>query len=167
MTALADAIDRLNRTVAGLARWLVVAMAAVQFLNVILRHVFAVAFIPLGEAVWYLHGLFFALGAGYVLACDEHVRIDILHTRLSMRARAAIDVLGSLVLLIPVCAAILWYSFGFVAVSWRVREGSSEFGGLPFLYLLKTGIWAFALLLGLQAVAVAIRAGARWRAPPP
>ncbi len=167
MIALADAIDRLNRAVAALVRWLVVAMAVIQFANVVLRHVFSLAFIAMNEAVWYLHGLFFGLGAGYVLACDAHVRIDILYGRLPAHLRARIDFAGALFLLIPVCIAIVWFSRDFVATSWRIGEGSAEFGGLPLLYLLKTAVWGFAVLLGLQALAAAIRAAARMRSPAP
>jgi TRAP-type mannitol/chloroaromatic compound transport system permease small subunit len=46
----------------------------------------------------------------------------------------------------------------YVARSWAIFEGSRETSGLPFVYLLKTLIPLFALLLGLQGVAQAIRA---------
>lgn len=165
MIELANRIDALNRAIARGARWLVVAMALIQFANVVLRHVFSIAFIPMNEAVWYLHGLFFTLGAGYALLCDAHVRIDIVYGNLGSHARALVDFAGAIFLLLPVCIAIIWLSFGYVASAWRIGEGSAEFGGLPFLYLLKSAIWAFALLLGLQGLATIIRTFGRLRTP--
>ncbi|MHA1188934.1 MAG: TRAP transporter small permease subunit [Alphaproteobacteria bacterium] len=161
MNRFANHIDTLNRTIASAARWLVVAMALVQFANAVLRHVFSISFIQMSEAVWYLHGLFFTLGAGYALLCDDHVRIDIIYGRLALRTRAIINLAGTFCLLLPVCAAVIWFSADYVAGAWRIREGSAEFGGLPFLYVLKTGIWAFAFLLGLQGLALAIRSAAQ------
>jgi TRAP-type mannitol/chloroaromatic compound transport system permease small subunit len=65
---------------------------------------------------------------------------------------------GTLVAVLPFCALVLWFSWGFVGASWKMREGPMFVGGLPFVYLLKTTIPLFAGLLLLQGIAIAIKA---------
>lgn len=152
---LIDAFNyRLGRTV----MWLAALMALVQFLVVIMRYVFAIGSIPLQESIWYMHGMLFMLGAGFALMVDGHVRVDIWYREAPPRAKALIDLLGTLLFLLPVTTAIIWLSWGYVLNSWRVLEGSTEVSGLPFIFLLKTTIWIFAGLLALQGIALLLRA---------
>ncbi len=77
-----------------------------------------------------------------------------------------VDLLGGCFLLLPVCVAMIWLSFGYVGSSWRIFEKSTEVSGLPLIFALKTFIWVFAVLVGLQGIAMigraflAIRGGA-------
>lgn len=158
-----DGIDRLNRAVAAVVMWLAVAMVLVQFANVVLRYVFAVGFIGLQQSVVYMHALLFMLGAGYALAVDAHVRIDIFYRGASPRRKALVDLAGAVLFLLPVAVATFWLSLGYVASSWRILEGSTERSGLPFVFALKTAIWLFAGLLGLQGLALALRAASALR----
>lgn len=151
-------IDGLNYRLGRVVMWLAALMALVQFAVVIMRYVFAVGFIPLQESIWYMHGMLFMLGAGFALMVDGHVRVDVWYREAGPRRRALIDLLGTLVFLLPVAIAIIWLSWGYVINSWRVLEGSTEVSGLPFIFLLKTTIWLFAGLLALQGVALALRA---------
>jgi TRAP-type mannitol/chloroaromatic compound transport system permease small subunit len=98
------------------------------------------------------------LGLGYALKYRAHVRIDVFSSRWSARTVARIEVLGILVLLLPLCAAIAWLSFDYVATSWRVSERSASSGGLAGLYLAKTLLPVGALLLALQGLAEGLRA---------
>lgn len=152
------AIDGINRGVGRSVAWLALAMALIQFVVVILRYVFAIGFIPVQELIWYLHGILFMVGAGFTLMYDGHVRVDVFYRGASPRFRALVDLGGSLLLLIPICILTFWLSRGYVTNSWRILEGSTEVSGLPFIYVLKTMIWVFAVLLGLQGVALAARA---------
>lgn len=152
-------IDRINIVVGRTVMWLAIIMALVQFTVVIMRYVFSIGSIPMQEAIWYMHGILFMLGAGYALLYDGHVRVDIFYREASSRSRAWTDFLGGLIFLIPLCVVTFTYSLSYVSNSWAVREGSTEISGLPFIYLLKTSIWLFAILLGLQALAMVMRAG--------
>ena len=133
-------------------------MVLVQFIVVILRYVFAIGFIAIVESVWYAHGLLFMLGAGYTLLKDGHVRVDVLYRDMEPRKKAWVDLVGALVFVLPIAVLTLWFSYGYVVNSWRVFEVSSEAGGLPFVYLYKTVIWIFAVLIGLQGIAMMLRA---------
>jgi TRAP-type mannitol/chloroaromatic compound transport system permease small subunit len=112
----------------------------------------------LQESLLYLNALLFVLGSAYTLKHDGHVRVDIFYSRMSSRNKALIDLAGTLLLLLPVCGFILWSSWDYVALSWRVREGSAETSGLPFIYLLKTLILVLAALLSWQGVAEILKA---------
>jgi len=156
--AIIAAIDGLNYHVGRAVMWLAVGTALVQFATVILRYVFAIGFIPMQESIWYMHAILFMTGAGFTLLQDGHVRVDILYRDAKPRTKAIIDLLGSLFLLLPVCIAAFWLSFSYVTNSWRILERSTEVSGLPLIFALKTFIWVFAILVGLQGIALALRA---------
>ena len=147
---LADKIDRLNDLIGRTVAWLTLGMVVVTFLVVLLRYVFSIGWISMQESVTYMHALVFMLGAAYALLKGAHVRVDIFYQRASLNTRAWIDLLGSVLLLIPFCLFVIWASWGYVENSWRLLEGSREAGGLPAVFMLKTCIPAMAVLMLLQ-----------------
>lgn len=154
---LARRCDAVNATVGGWVAWFAVAMVLVQFTVVMLRYVFGVGFIMLQESMNYLHGFMFLLGAGYTLLVNGHVRVDIFYREASARTKAWVDLLGTLLLLLPMCVLVIWASWGPVLQSWRTLEGSAETSGIPAVFLLRTAIPAFAALMIVQGVSVAAR----------
>jgi len=150
-------LSTVNVWIGRCVSWLVLALVLTQFAVVVLRYVFDTGSIGLQESVWYMHGLIFMLGAGYTYASNDHVRLDIFYRRFSERGRAWVNLFGCVFLLLPFCAALVWYSLGYVASAWAVREGSPEVSGLPWLWLLKTSLLIFAALLVLQAFIVIAR----------
>jgi TRAP-type mannitol/chloroaromatic compound transport system permease small subunit len=161
LLALARACDTVNDLIGRGARWLTVAMVLVQFAVVVLRYVYGTSYVWSQELVIYLHAGVFMLGAGYTLMRDGHVRVDVVYSEAPPRVKAAIDLAGTLLLLIPSCLVLLIFTWNFVARSWAILEGAMAIGGIPAVFLLKTLIPVFAGLLLLQGVALAIRAYAR------
>ncbi len=159
MRAFATWIDRLNEGIGRAVAWLALVMALTQFAVVVARYVFNLGNTAVQESIWYMHGILFMVGAGYTLLHNGHVRVDILYREASDRRRAMVDLFGCMVFLLPVAGLTLYYSWSYVIDSWRVLEGSTEIAGLPGIFLLKTVIWAFASLVGLQGVSMALRAG--------
>ncbi|MGL1919774.1 MAG: TRAP transporter small permease subunit [Hyphomicrobiales bacterium] len=157
LNAVSAKIDALNEYIGRGVAWLTLLMVLVQFFVVIFRYVFSVSFIPLQESIWYLHGIIFMMGAGYTLLHDEHVRVDVFYRDMKPKGKALVDILGSVIYLIPICVLIFYYSFGYVMNSWAVFEGSTENNGLHAKYLLKTVIWLFAGLMALQGLSLAIK----------
>lgn len=157
LAGLARAVDGLNRAIGGLAGWLLLACVLICAFVAIARYAFAFGRIWLQELYVVLFGLAFMLAAAWAYGRDAHVRVDILSRRWSGRTRAAVELLGVLLLLLPWLAALLWSARGFVALSWAVREPSPQAGGLPGLYLVKAAIPLAALLLFLQGLAAAAR----------
>lgn len=157
LAQLSRAINLLNEYVGRGTAWVPVTMVLVQFIVVILRHVFSWGNIPLQESIWYMHGILFMVGAGYTLFHGGHVRVDILYREASPRRKAWVDLLGVIFFLLPVCGLAGGIAWSYVANSWRVREGSIETSGLPFIYLLKSVILVFVVLLALQGLSLAIQ----------
>lgn len=158
---VAGTIDRLNERIGRAVYWLALLMVLVGTFNAVARYVGRYVGMNLSsnayiELQWYMFSLIFLLAAAYTLKHDAHVRVDVFYGRLSERARAWIDLLGTLVFLIPFSAFAIWVSWPAVRNSWAALEGSPDPGGLP-RYPIKTMIpIAFALLI-LQGVAEAIR----------
>jgi TRAP-type mannitol/chloroaromatic compound transport system permease small subunit len=152
------AVDWINERVGRGAAWLTLVMVLITFAVVILRYVFSVGFVWLQESYVWLHGVVFMLGAAYTLLHDGHVRVDIFYREARPRTKAVVDLLGAALLLLPFVVMIAWVSWPYVSVSWQRLEGSREAGGLPGLFLLKSVLIAFCVLLGLQALAMGCRA---------
>jgi len=103
-----------------------------------------------------MHALVFMLGAAYTLRHDGHVRVDIFYQQRTPRARAWINLAGTLLLLMPVCGFIIISSLDYVAAAWSIREGSREAGGLDGVFLLKTVIPVMGGLLLLQGCSLVL-----------
>ena len=146
-----ELINKTNIILGKFFSWSLLIMVILTFVIVILRYLFNIGFIWMQEMVRYLYAAVFMLCAAYTLARDEHVRVDIFYSKLKDRHKIIINVIGSFLFLIPVCLCILYYSFTYVINSWAQLEGSLEERGLHAVYLLKTLIWAFAIMLVLQS----------------
>ncbi|WP_428408605.1 TRAP transporter small permease subunit [Hyphococcus sp.] len=138
--------------------WLLLAMAVIQFGVVILRYVFGLNYIFMQESITYMHGAVFLLAGGYALLTDDHVRVDIFYREATPRRKALVDLAGTYLLLVPVCLLLLWTASPYVARSWAVGEGSNEASGIQALFILKSFIPAFAVLLLMAGFVIAARA---------
>ncbi|MGB0749631.1 MAG: TRAP transporter small permease subunit [Magnetospiraceae bacterium] len=157
LTRAADFIDAINQRIGTAVAWLALVMVVVQFAVVVLRYVFGLGFIMMQESVIYMHSLVFMVGAGYTLLHGGHVRVDIFYSAASPKRKALVDLLGCLLLLLPVCILLFWASLPYVELSWSSYEGSKETSGIQAVFLLKTVILIFAALLTLQGVGLAVR----------
>ena len=158
---IAKGIDGLSRRVGRMVAWLTLAMVLVGAYNAIARYVerdlgLALSSNAYVELQWYLFSLVFLLGAPYTLRCDRHVRVDVIYGGHPPLAKAWIDLVGGLLLLLPFCAFAIWSSTDFVLDSWSQREMSSDPGGLP-RYPLKTVVPIAFFLVGLQGISEVIK----------
>jgi TRAP-type mannitol/chloroaromatic compound transport system permease small subunit len=161
----AATIDRITAAVGRTAAWCCLYVVLVEFALVVMRYALGIGSIRVQESVMYAHAALFMLAAAWVLQTNGHVRVDIFYAEAKPRTRAAIDLLGAVIFLAPFAAALVVLSVPYVARSWAIFESSRETSGLPFIYLLKTLIPLFALLIGLQGVAQALRAVLTLRGP--
>lgn len=157
MLGVAHAIDRMNTIVADVVRWLALIMVLVQFCIVIGRYVFGFNSIAAQESVLYMHAAVFMLGAGFTLLVDKHVRVDVFYAKVSDAARRRIDIFGHLFLLIPSMTALLYWSWPSVRNSWKILEGPISVGGIEAVFLLKSLIPAFCILILLQSLSLLVR----------
>lgn len=152
------AIEAVTRLVGRVLSWLVLYMVLATFANVILRYAYGITIVPLIESVVYAFAIVMAACAGYALLHDEHVRIDILYAAWPARRQALLNLAGCAFLLGPMLWIVWTTAMPYVQRSWRLREGSSEVAGLPYVYLLKTFILVFVVVLAVQGTAFALRA---------
>ncbi|MEZ5581420.1 MAG: TRAP transporter small permease subunit [Candidatus Competibacteraceae bacterium] len=157
LARVTDVIDAISEWTGRGIAWLTLAMVLVQFVVVMLRYVFDWNRIYIQESVVYIHAVIFLVGAAYTLKHDGHVRVDIFYREMSPRAKAWVNLFGTLFLLLPTCGFIFWMSWDYVASSWGIFEGSREAGGLPGVFVLKSVILVMAALVILQGIAESLR----------
>ncbi|MFT7403413.1 TRAP transporter small permease subunit [Zhongshania sp.] len=150
-------IDGVTERLGRLLAWLIPLMMLGTATVVIMRYGFGQGMTALQESVTYFHGTVFMLGAAYTLKHGGHVRVDIFYHRFSVRTKAWVDSIGSIVFLLPLCGLILITSWDFAYNAWAIRETSVEPGGLPLVYLLKSLLPLMAINLGLQGIAELLR----------
>ncbi|MDT8398154.1 MAG: TRAP transporter small permease subunit [Pseudomonadales bacterium] len=157
LARLGSFLDGISEAMGRLSSWCAVLMVLVTCYVVFTRYVLNEGSVAIQESVTYLNAMLFLLTAAFTLKHGGHVRVDIFYTQASVRYKAWVDLLGSLLLLLPVCGFILWISWGYVQASWAVSEQSGDTGGLPYVYLLKTLIPVMALTLIVQGMAEIFR----------
>ena len=127
-------------------------MFILVIINIFLRYVLNTNFIFMQELVMYLHAFMFLFGISICLKEDTHVRIDVISNKLTKKTRDIIEVVGCLVFIIPFCIFVMYESTSMIIRSWIIMESSSEPGGLPLIYILKSSIYFFAVLLLIEVI---------------
>lgn len=152
-----DIISLINLWIGRVFSWLSLAIVAVCFTVVVQRYVFAISYVWMQDLYIWLNGAMFTAVAGFALLRDDHVRVDIYYRPASQRHKALVDLIGVLVFLLPFTGVVLIYSLPFVERAWTYHEASANVGGMPGLFILKTFIIGFVVILALQGVAMALR----------
>ena len=156
LLALSRAIDRLNAFVGKYAIWLIFASTFISAANAIIRKVFDYSSNGFLEVQWYLFAWSFLIAAGFTLLHREHVRIDVVNSRLSKKTQVWIDILGFTCFLLPLCITILYLSTPVFLQMYQSGEVSGNPGGLirwPVWLAIPVGI----TLLMLQGISELIK----------
>ena len=138
MHSFVSALQAFTTLIGKTCRWFSLAMVVVTCLVVLLRYAFDYSSIAMQETVMYLHASLFMFGAAYTWQQQGHVRVDVLYHQWSKATQQRIDLLGTLLLLLPTSLFLLYISWDYVMIAWANGEKSHEAGGLPFIYLLKS-----------------------------
>ncbi|MGH1431129.1 MAG: TRAP transporter small permease subunit [Neptuniibacter sp.] len=147
-TKISLMFDALIKRVGELFSWVWIVLVGVIISNVVMRYVFHNGLIEFEEIQWHLYSLGWLMGLSYCFVADEHVRVDLIHDRMSLVTQAWVELLGMLLLLLPFIALVVIYAVPFVLYSWEVSEISDAPGGLPYRWVIKSALLAgFALLL--------------------
>lgn len=156
LLALSRLIDRISDRIGHWMYWLILAAVLISAANAVVRKAFNYSSNSFLEIQWYLFSAVFLLCAGYTLKNNEHVRIDIITSRLSAKARAWIDIFGTLFFLLPMATLIMWLSWPVFVDAYTRHEVSTNAGGLivwPARLIVPVGFF----LLILQALAELIK----------
>jgi TRAP-type mannitol/chloroaromatic compound transport system permease small subunit len=150
-------VDALNERVGRMVGWLTIGTVAICAMVVVLRYAVGVGFIWMQELYVWIHAAVFMLGAGYTFKVNGHVRVDLAYANASVRTKAWIELFGGLIFLLPWLILVGAMSTPWIWASILTNESSASTGGMPGLYVLKTIIPLFCLLLGLQGLAAMAR----------
>ena len=159
-TYLSNAIDGLIQRIGELASWLWLVLLAIIIVNVALRYLLGRGYILFEELQWHLYGAAWLLALAFVFKNDAHVRIDVLAARLRPRARAWIELLGILFLLLPFALFVVIEAVPFVATAYHLNEVSPSPGGLSHRWIIKAFIPLGFGLLALAGFARLLRCAA-------
>ena len=154
---LCDALDAFIRSIGHVIMWTNGILVLVIILQVVLRYGFGHGLVILEELQWHLYALGIMFGASYAQMMDSHIRVDIIHARLSRKWRNRWDLFGTLFLLLPFIIIIFHQSLDFVYESWRVNERSDAPMGLPWRWAIKGVIPVTFGLLGVATISRAVR----------
>jgi len=147
----------LNTLIGHIFSWLSLGIVVVCFTVVVQRYLFATSYVWMQDLYIWLNGAMFTAVAGFALMRDDHVRVDIFYRPALPRTKAIVDLIGAVLFLLPFCAVVYAYSLPFVTRAWSYTEGSANVGGMPGLYILKSFIIVFVVLLALQGFAIILR----------
>ena len=145
LVRLEQMINSFSELLGKISAVLFVVMLFNVFFDVIMRYLFNDVSIGMQELEWHLYAAVFLLGVPYTLKVGGHVRVDLIYERLSVKSRALIDMLGTLLLLIPFGGLVAWYGIDFARESFELGETSGDPGGLPYRWIIK-GVIPFAFL---------------------
>lgn len=147
-------IDIFNVKAGKLFSWLLLLMVLLTCLIVVLRYLFNIGFIWMQELVRFFYAAVFLICAAYTLAEDAHVRVDIFYSKLSIKKKHIVNLMGTVIFLMPVCFITFYYSYSYVLNSWMQLEGSLEERGLHAVFIMKTFIWIFSFMLFAQGISI-------------
>lgn len=130
LLSLSRAIDRLNAFVGKYSIWLIFASTFISAANAVVRKAFDTSSNAFLEVQWYLFAWSFLIAAGWTLLNREHVRIDVVNSRLPKKVQVWIDIVGFALFLTPLCITILYLSMPVVIQMYQSDEVSGNPGGL-------------------------------------
>lgn len=151
-------LDDISYRTGEITKWALPLLVLSIAFSVFALSIFGLNWTKLSESAAYFHASVIMLGAAATLLAGQHVRVDIFHTRMTDKSRAIVDFAGFYAFLLPVCLIIIWDSQSFVNFAWRIFEGSSENDGIQGVFLLKTLVPVFGIMMIAQGLSIAMRA---------
>ena len=145
----------MQKTINSLGKFIslmIPVMTILMIVIIVARYFFGIGLTGLQELVMYIHALVFLGCAGYVHYKDEHVRVDIFYRESSIKYKKKVNFILSLLFLIPLCFVIGYFSIELINMAWKIKEVSTEAGGLGYVYLQKTLIILFPITLLLTII---------------
>jgi len=154
---LARRIDRFQDALGRALSWLMLAMVLTVFFDVVSRYALSRTYVFTQELEWYIFAVTYLMAGGYVMLWDEHVRVDIMYSRLSPRKKAWVDLILIFVFFFPSALLVIYTTWPFFRNAWMVYEGSPDPGGIPARWALKGVIIVAFVIMAIQGVSEAIK----------
>ncbi len=136
------------------AGFTLIALVLLVVYDALMRYLFQSGSIALQELEWHLFDIIILLSIAYTFSHDAHVRVDIFYERFSPKIKALVNLIGSLLFVLPFSLLIIYLGIDFVALSFSQMEASSDPGGLPYRFLIKSFIPIAFVLMAIQTLRV-------------
>ncbi|EOX3398268.1 TRAP transporter small permease subunit [Vibrio cholerae] len=153
-------VERLFNRLSDLLGWLssilFILLVANVVYDVVMRYAFNDVSIAFQELEWHLFATVFLLGIPHAIKAGGHVRVDLFYERLSMKAQAVIDILGTLFFLLPFCLLVVYFGIDFAKESYALGETSGDPGGLPYRWIIKAMIPVSFTFMAISGVGLII-----------
>ena len=156
LLSISRTIDQVNTRLGKLIAWLIFVAVAVSTVNALIRKIFDMSSNSWLELQWVLFGFVFLLCSPWTLLSNEHIRIDVISSKLPKRARDWIDIVGHVAFLLPFALVMILTSGPFALRSILGNEQSGNAGGLP-QWPAKTLIFVGFIVLFVQGVSELIK----------
>tara|TARA_B100001769_G_C21698048_1_gene385544 strand:+ start:31 stop:537 length:507 start_codon:yes stop_codon:yes gene_type:complete len=140
-------IEKIINSLGKFISLMIPTMTILMIVIIVARYFLGIGLTGIQELVMYMHALVFLGCAGYVQYKDEHVRVDIFYRESSNSYKTKINFFLSLLFLLPLCFVVGYYSIELINMAWKIKEISTEAGGLGFVYIQKTLIALFPITL--------------------
>jgi len=121
-------INKLTDYLGRLSAVLLILLVLIMFYNVIGRYAFSASSLGLEELSWHIYAAIFLLGLPFALKSGSHVRVDLIYERLSIKTQALIDLIGSIIFLLPTCFVVIWTGWDFTAASYNLGNQPDSIG---------------------------------------
>ena len=140
-------IEKIINSLGKFISLMIPTMTILMIVIIVARYFLGIGLTGIQELVMYMHALVFLGCAGYVQYKDEHVRVDIFYRESSNSYKTKINFFLSLLFLLPLCFVVGYFSIELITMAWKIKEVSTEAGGLGFVYIQKTLIALFPITL--------------------
>ena len=140
-------IEKIINSLGKFISLMIPTMTILMIVIIVARYFLGIGLTGIQELVMYMHALVFLGCAGYVQYKDEHVRVDIFYRESSNLYKTKINFFLSLLFLLPLCFVVGYFSIELITMAWKIKEVSTEAGGLGFVYIQKTLIALFPITL--------------------
>ena len=137
---LENLINGFSDLLGKFAGLLLVLLLLNVFYDVIMRYLFNDVSIGMQELEWHLYSTMFLLGVSYSLRHNGHVRVDVFYEKAPKKFQAWVDILGTLLFLLPFTLLVAYYGIDFVISAYEMNEKSGDPGGLPYRWIIKSMI---------------------------
>jgi TRAP-type mannitol/chloroaromatic compound transport system permease small subunit len=154
---LEHAFNIFSNIIGYLSAILLLLLLANVFYDVIMRYAFNDVSIGMQEMEWHLYATIFLLGISYTLKENSHVRVDVIYDRFGPKKKAVVDIIGTLVFLLPFCGLIAYYGIGFAWDAYEIGESSGDPGGLPYRWIIKSMISVAFIFVIISSIGFVLR----------
>jgi TRAP-type mannitol/chloroaromatic compound transport system permease small subunit len=148
-------IDNISRSTGFFACTLILFMLIVILYEVVMRYVFNLSQIWAYETSQFTFATIVGLGGAYTLLTQAHVRMDIIYSRLSPKARAIMNIVTFVFFLIYI-GMLIWKGWAVAFNSFTIGE-RTESVWRPLVWPVKMMIPLGAFLVLLQGCAFFVR----------